>query len=84
MLDGAYWYQEEKEYLANLFLHTSGLDSFIRYMTESNYEALARHIMKVCGLKSTDDLDHYNWVRQHLNLMEEIGMENYLIEKHGD
>jgi len=28
-----------------------------------------------------DEQDHYNWVRQHLSLMEEIGMENYLIEQ---
>ena len=26
---------------------------------------------------------HYNWVRQHLNLIKEIGMENYLIEQLG-
>ena len=30
-----------------------------------------------------DEQDHYNWVRQHLSLMEEIGMENYLIEQMG-
>ena len=23
-----------------------------------------------------DEQDHFNWVRQHLSLMEEIGMEN--------
>ena len=28
--------------------------------------------------------DHFNWVRQHLNLMQEIGMENYLIEQLGE
>ena len=31
-----------------------------------------------------DEQDHFNWVRQHLSLMEEIGMENYLIEQLGD
>lgn len=31
-----------------------------------------------------DEQDHYNWVKQHLSLMEEIGMENYLIEQLGD
>lgn len=30
-----------------------------------------------------DEQDHYNWVRQHLSLMDEIGMENYLIEQMG-
>ena len=27
-----------------------------------------------------DEQDHYNWVREHLNLIKEIGYENYLIE----
>jgi len=30
-----------------------------------------------------DEQDHYNWVRRHLNLIEEIGYENYLIEQLG-
>ena len=31
-----------------------------------------------------DEQDHFNWVRQHLSLMDEIGMENYLIEQPGE
>lgn len=31
-----------------------------------------------------DEQDHYNWVRQHLNLIREIGYENYLIEQLGE
>ncbi len=31
-----------------------------------------------------DEQDHFNWVRQHLSLMNEIGMENYLIEQLGE
>ena len=31
-----------------------------------------------------DEQDHYNWVRGHLCLIEQIGMENYLIEMIGD
>lgn len=31
-----------------------------------------------------DEQEHFNWVRQHLSLMEEIGYENYLIEQLGD
>ncbi len=31
-----------------------------------------------------DEQEHYNWVRRHLNLIEEIGMENYLIEQLGE
>ncbi len=30
-----------------------------------------------------DEQEHFNWVRQHLNLIEEIGYENYLIEQMG-
>ena len=31
-----------------------------------------------------DEQDHYNWVRQHLSIIEELGIENYLIEQLGD
>ena len=30
-----------------------------------------------------DEQDHFNWVRGHLCLIEQIGMENYLIEMLG-
>lgn len=30
-----------------------------------------------------DEQEHFNWVRQHLNLINEIGYENYLIEQLG-
>ena len=30
-----------------------------------------------------DEQEHFNWVRQHLNLINEIGYENYLIEMLG-
>lgn len=45
MFDGAEWYHAEKEYLANLFQHTSGHDSFIRYMTEISCDAVKKHIL---------------------------------------
>ena len=31
-----------------------------------------------------DEQDHFNWVKGHLCLIEQIGMENYLIEMLGD
>ena len=31
-----------------------------------------------------DEQEHFNWVRQHLNLIKEIGYENYLIEQLGE
>ena len=53
--DGAEGFQKEREYLANLFLHTSGHDSFVRYMTEINYNALKNHILSVSGRKELDE-----------------------------
>ena len=46
LVDGARYYAEHKEYLANLLNHTSGYDAFVRNMTEINYESLTRAIMK--------------------------------------
>ncbi|MBR1925618.1 MAG: Bfr protein [Clostridia bacterium] len=31
-----------------------------------------------------DEQEHYNWVKRHLNLIKEIGYENYLIEQIGE
>ena len=31
-----------------------------------------------------DEQDHYNWVKAHLCLIEQIGMDNYIIEMLGD
>ena len=31
-----------------------------------------------------DEQDHYNWVRGHLCLIEQIGIENYMIEMLGE
>ena len=31
-----------------------------------------------------DEQDHFNWVKGHLCLIEQIGMENYMIEMLGD
>ena len=31
-----------------------------------------------------DEQDHFNWVKGHLCLIEQIGMENYLIEMLGE
>ena len=45
LIDGAEWFYSEREYLSNLFQHTSGHDSFIRYMTEINCDALKKQIL---------------------------------------
>ena len=31
-----------------------------------------------------DEQEHYNWVKAHLCIIDQIGMENYLIEQLGD
>ena len=49
LIEGARGFNEHKKYLANLFLHTSGMDSFVRYMTEINFNALKKHILEVSG-----------------------------------
>ncbi len=49
LADGAVWFDAQREYLANLFLHTNGLDAFIRNMVETNY----RHL-RACVVRAMD------------------------------
>ena len=49
LYDGARLYYENKDYLANLLKHTSGHDSFMRYMAEINCAALEKYILSVNG-----------------------------------
>ena len=51
LYDGAQMYIDNKEYLANLLKHTSGHDSFMRYMAEINCDALEKYILSVNGNK---------------------------------
>ena len=55
LYDGARLYNENKDYLLNLLQHTSGHDSFIRYMTEINCAALEKYILSV---KENQKLTH--------------------------
>ncbi|MCR5293713.1 MAG: TetR/AcrR family transcriptional regulator C-terminal domain-containing protein [Lachnospiraceae bacterium] len=57
LLDGANHFLEERDYLANLLKHTSGQESFIRYMVEINYEALKKYILKASGKNRLDKKD---------------------------
>ncbi len=54
LIDWAEYFRTEKEYLANLFLHTSGHDSFIQYMTEINYHAFTKHLLTVSSKAALD------------------------------
>ena len=44
LYDAADYYDEQRDYLANLLTNTSGYDSFIRYMTEIHFNALMNRI----------------------------------------
>lgn len=49
LTDGAKWFDAEKSYLTNLLQHTSGHDSFVKYMTQINCDALKQHILTASG-----------------------------------
>ena len=49
LYDGARLYHENKDYLANLLQHTSGYESFTRYMVQINYSALEKYVLSVNG-----------------------------------
>ena len=57
LLDGALHFQTEKDYLANLIRHTTGHDSFVRYMTEINYALLEKHILALSGKEALDETE---------------------------
>lgn len=45
-VDGVGYYQNNREYLRNLLKHTSGYDSFVRYMTEANYQVYEKYLQE--------------------------------------
>ena len=56
LIGSAAFLQERKTYLANLFLHTGGLESFLTYMQEVNYQSLKDIVETASGGKSMDAL----------------------------
>lgn len=50
------FFQERKTYLSNLFLHTSGRESFIEYMQKANYQSLKDIVKKASGGRPIDPL----------------------------
>ena len=52
----ASFFQERKAYLANLFLHTNGLESFIANMQEVNYQCLKDAVQNASGIDALDAL----------------------------
>lgn len=52
LYDGADFWQENREYIQNLLLHTQGRESFVRYLSEANTAHLTKCILKLTGKKS--------------------------------
>lgn len=52
--DVALLYNEQKDYLKNLLLHTSGYESFSRHMKQLHIEGLTRCVLDATGLKELD------------------------------
>ena len=55
LIEGATGFYENKRILENLFLHTEGMDAFIKYMTDINFNALRKHVLKVMGKEQIDE-----------------------------
>ena len=55
LADVAAYFDEQRAYLANLLLHTSGLDSFIAYMREINFGSMKRAVLRGSGMKALDE-----------------------------
>lgn len=54
LVEGALLFNEQREYLKNLLLHTSGYESFSRYMKELHFKSLRKCVLDVSG---QDELD---------------------------
>ena len=54
LLDVAFLYDEQKDYLRNLLLHTSGYESFSRHMKQLHIESLTKCVLDAAGLTALD------------------------------
>ena len=55
LIDAASYYDSHKSYLKNLLLHTTGYDSFLRYMNEINHNSLKERILLSSGLNELEE-----------------------------
>ena len=60
---------------------TEALPAMSKALAMCDDDYVTRHMIEEFIL---DEQDHYNWVKGHLCLIEQIGMENYLIEMLGE
>lgn len=54
LVDGAFLFHEQREYLKNLLLHTSGYESFSRYMKQRHFDTLRKCVLAASGEKELD------------------------------
>ena len=55
LYDGLHYFWDNREYMRNLLLHTSGYDAFIRHQTAANIDMLERYIIKSSGKQELDN-----------------------------
>ena len=55
LTEGAAFYAREKQYLANLLRHTSGMDAFIGYMRDLHHESLKEAVLRINGRDEEDE-----------------------------
>ena len=54
LLEGALLFNEQRDYLKNLLLHTNGYESFSRYMKQLHYVNLSKCVLDSSGMKDLD------------------------------
>ena len=54
LLEGNLHFESQKDYLKNLLMHTSGMDSFSAYMMQVHYDSLSKYVLNTSGMKKLD------------------------------
>lgn len=54
LIEGALLFNEQKDYLKNLLLHTNGLDSFSSNMKLVHFDSLKKCVLEASGMKELD------------------------------
>ena len=54
LLEGAFLFDEQRDYLKNLLLHTNGYESFSRYMKQIHFESLRKCVLDASGEEKLD------------------------------
>ena len=55
LYDGLHYFWDNREYMRNLILNTSGYDAFIRHQTAASFDIVERYIMESSGKKELDN-----------------------------